>query len=171
MKKYLLLLVISVALISCGPADEKPKPVEIPTVFRFSDLKYFINFHTITFDNNYSQNMLSKVDSANPYSFGFQSEIKKLHGGKASSIAVKTRYYYPDAGEISLVCTVSQKDKVLYWEGFPLPSKNSLKKWVDIEKIFDLKKTYSGDEQLTVYVWSPKKTRAFIEELVVTPKE
>ena len=171
MKTLFCLIVISVALVSCGPSEDKPKAVEIPSVFKFSDLKYFINFHTITFDNNYSKNMVSKVDSANPFSFGFQSEIQKLHGGKATSVAVKTRYYYPDAGDISLVCTVSQKDKVLYWEGYPLPSKNAVKKWVDIEKVFDFKKTFSGDEMLTVYVWSPKKSRAYIEELVVTPKE
>jgi hypothetical protein len=171
MKKILFLLVVSIALISCGPSDDKPKTAEIPTIFRFSDLKYFINFHTLMRDNGISSNLMSKVDSMNAYSFGFQCEMQKLHGGKASSVSVKTRYYYPGEGDISMVCTISQNDKVLFWQGIPLPTKNAVKKWADIEEVFDFKKTFSSDEVLTIYVWSPKKTIAYIDQLDVTPKE
>ncbi len=158
--------------MSCVPSEDNNAKVDaVPTVFKFSDMKYFMNFQTITTDQRLTSGYFARVDSANRFSFGFHCEMQKLNAKKASGVTVKTRYYYPGEGDASVVCTISKKDSVLYWEAMQLNPKNGLKKWVDVEKVFDFKKTYSADEMLTVYVWSPKGLVAYIEELAVTPKE
>ncbi len=172
MKKILFLCALSVMLVSCVPSeDNKTKIDETPTVFRFSDLNRYMNFHTIMTDQKISMKIMSKVDSINQYSFGFASEIRQLYHGKASGVSVKTKYYFQELGEASVVCSVSKFDSVLFWESIQLNSKIALKKWTEIERVFDFKKTYSGDERLSVYVWSPKGNTAYIEDLVISPKE
>jgi hypothetical protein len=172
MKKLFFLIFVSVILISCGSSvDKNSKVVEIPTVFRFSDMKYFMNFNTIVSDQKISPNIFTKIDSTNQYSFGFHCEMQKLHGGKASKVVVKTHYFFPNTGVASIVCSVTKKDSVVFWEAMKFNSSAGVKKWMDVEKEFDLKKTYSSDEQLSVYVWSPNGNRVYIEELEVTPKE
>ena len=163
---------MSVMLGACVPSeDNKIKVDETPGVFKFSDLNRYMNFHTIMTDQKISQKIMSKVDTVNQYSFGLASDIRQLRHGKVSSVLVKTKYYFPKLGDASVVCTVTKNDKVLYWEAMQLNSKVALKKWSEIEKIFDFKKTYTGDEKLSVYVWSPKGNTMYLEELAVTPTE
>jgi hypothetical protein len=172
MKKLFFLLFISMMIISCTPSDNGKNPViEIPTTFRLSDMKYYMNLQTITNDRNISPNLISKIDSANPFSFGFSCEMQKLHGGKASMVDVKARYFFPFSGEASIVCSVSKKDSVIFWQAKKINSNAGINKWIDVEKEFDFKKTYSADERLSVYFWSPKAKGVYIEELEVTPKE
>lgn len=172
MKKILFLVALSITLGACVPSeDNKTKVDETPTVFKFSDLNHFMNFHTIMTDQKISSKIMSKVDTVNQYSFGLVSQIRQLYHGKASGVSVKTKYYFPKLGDASVVCTISRKDSVLYWEAMQLNSKNALKKWAEVEKIFDFKKTYSGEETLSVYVWSPKGNTMYIEELAIKPTE
>ena len=172
MKKVLFLLSVSVILAACTHSEQKLiKTEEIPTEFKFSDLNYYVNMQTVTKDEKISPKYISKIDSINPYGFGFHCTANKLHGGKMSGVNVKTRYYFPVEGDVSIICTVSKKDSVLFWEAYRLNVKNGLKKWSDAENTFNFKKTYSGDEMLMVYLWAPKGNKAYMEELVVTPKE
>ena len=171
MKKVVFFLFLS-GLMACGIVEDENIPQEevVPCTFSLSSLHYFMNLNTITINTQISPNYVSHMDSANNYSVGFTSDVDRLHDKEVTKVKVRVRYYFPDAGDASIICTVSKGDSVLYWQGMPLDQGLGAKKWAEQEVTFDFIKTFHDKEQLTVYVWSAAKSELYIEELTVKPK-
>jgi hypothetical protein len=170
MKKLFLLLSLF-GLVSCGIVhDENIKDeVDPEDVFNTNVLKNLINLQTITRDNAISPDYFSHLDTSNNFSVGFDFNIKDLKVKTVSKVKVSASCYFPRSGKASYICAVSLGDSAVYWNAIPIDQNAALNKWVSSEVIFDLQKTYNGDERISAYVWSPDKDEVYVGELKVVP--
>jgi hypothetical protein len=170
MKKLFLLLSLF-GLVSCGIVhDENIKDVVEPEdVFNTNVLKNFINLQTITRDNTISPNYISHLDTTDNFSVGFDFNIKELKVKSVSKVKVSASCYFPRPGKASFICAVSLGDSALYWNAIPIDQNAALNKWGSSEVIFDLQKTYDGDERISAYVWSADKDEVYVGDLNVVP--
>jgi hypothetical protein len=170
MKKIFLLFCLS-GMLSCGIVhDENIKDEEVANEeFSTNSLNNFINLQTITRDNTISPNYMSHLDTANTYSVGYNFDIKQLITKEVSKVKVTASYYFPKPGKVSLVCSVNLGDSVVFWKAVPVDQNAAIKKWATSEVIFDLLRTYKGDERISAYMWATNKDEVFVGELKVVP--
>jgi hypothetical protein len=172
MKKFFLLFCLS-GLVSCGFVhDDNINDKEAPSdVFSTNVLNNLVNVNTIMRDNAISPNYISHLDSANNFSLGFNFGINELKHKEVSKVRVTVSCYFPRAGKASIICAVIAGDSAVYWNAIPVDLNAGLNKWGGNDVIFDLQKTYDGNERISAYVWSPDKDELYVGELNVFPME
>lgn len=172
--KYYCLFTLLILLQSCGIVEDENitkkenPPVEFSSQKQLSNL---INLQTLTTDHSISDKVISHLDSAQNYSIGFNCRIDQLFEKSISRVKVKVKYFFPRSGNASVVCAVSEKDSMLYWNAIPLDYNKAENKWNTSEFNFDLNNFFSGTEYLTVYVWSPSQSELYVEDIYIKPKK
>lgn len=165
MKLYLSFLFIIVLFVSSCSNDEK-------VTFNTSIEGWTLGYNSIYTGNGHSGNLCSKIDSQNPYSFGFIYLIKNISKKELTkatfSAWVKTENI---KSSISLVASIScdKNNKQLQWVGCNIIDfvKKS-NQWTNVKGEIQIPKDLPDDAEIRFYAWSPKGDVGFVDDFEIS---
>ena len=168
MKSYTCLFIVILFISSC---TEDKKQI---TFSSSVDGAYgWVNgTNTLVSVPSHSGNSCSKIDSLNPYSFGFVYSIKDISKNKLTKADFSAWVKVENIkNEISLVASIwsDKKNSQLQWVGFKVPEQVKTKnEWTLVNGKIEIPANLPDDAVIKFYVWSPKGDVAFIDDLEIS---
>jgi len=167
MKPFTFLFVITLFVSSCSN-DEK-------VTFNCSiddNQGWTLGYNSIYTGDGHSGNLCSKIDSNNPYSFGFVYPIKDISKNKLTKADFSAWVKVENIkNEISLVASIwsDKKNSQLQWVGINVSEQiKTINKWTLVKGEIIFPKDLPDDAVIKFYVWSPKGDVAFIDDLEIS---
>ena len=166
MKPFTFLFVITLFVSSCSN-DEK-------VTFNCSiddNQGWTLGYNSIYTGDGHSGNLCSKIDSNNPYSFGFVYSIKDISKNKLTKADFSAWVKVENIkNEISLVASIwsDKKNSQLQWVGINVSEQiKTINNWTFVKGEIIFPKDLPDDAVIKFYVWSPKGDVAFIDDLTI----
>ena len=164
MKLYLSFLFIVVLFVLSCSNDEK-------ITFNSSIEGWTQGYNSIYTGDGHSGKLCSKIDSLNPYSFGFVYSIKDISKNKLTKADFSAWVKVENIkNEISLVASIwsDKKNSQLQWVGFNVPEQVKIKnEWTKVNGKIEIPANLPDDAIIKFYVWSPKADVAFIDDFEI----
>jgi len=168
MKSYTFLFIVILFISSCS---EDKKQI---TFSSSVDGAYgWVNgTNTLVSVPSHSGNSCSKIDSLNPYSFGFVYSIKDISKNKLTKADFSAWVKVENIkNEISLVASIwsDKKNSQLQWVGINVSEQiKTINKWTLVKGEIIFPKDLPDDAVIKFYVWSPKGDVAYIDDLEIS---
>jgi len=166
MKKILLLITIALIFVACK--NNKSENAQGTKVFQSNlDEQSYMNMHTFSKEVAHSGKISSKIDSLNPYSFGFNNSFSSISDTIPLSVDVSFWAYTTKPGmNANLVFTIDSVNKGLYWEGVKLhDSIKVANQWKEIKAQFKIPKKAIPTDIIKIYVWSIDPAACYIDDM------
>ncbi len=165
--KILGFLIIVLTIASCSDEENKTFSSSIDEKYGWTN-----GFNTIVNAPSHSGSLCSKIDSINPYSFGFYYAINQI-SKNALSKAKYSAWIKVDKlpTNISLVSTItSNQNKVKHqWIGFKVNEKiKTVNTWVQISGDIIIPTNLPPDAVLWFYAWSPNGDIGYVDDLEIS---
>jgi len=168
MKYFNLLFVLAVIFLQSCSDDAKL------TFSSNVDEKYgWTNgYNTLVVVPSHSGQVCSKIDSVNPYSFGFFYEVKQLPL-KSIKKAKFSAWVKVDnlPTNVSLVATITSNQNKVNHQWVGISSNDILKKtneWGKVSGEIGFPENLPSDAQIWFYAWSPKGQIGYIDDYEIT---
>jgi hypothetical protein len=109
------------------------------------------------------------VDTIHEYSYGFKIKAKNLNIKSPKKITISCdAYLYNAPTKVQLVIDMKNNGNNLLWQGQNFAKENAdVSKWKTISFSVDIPKDFNVNTDIAVYVWSPAKEAALIDNLSI----
>lgn len=136
-----------------------------------SDMEYekWTGAASLVSDMAHSGKFSCRVDSLNPYSFGFVENLKNINDTILPYTNISVWVNYPATGiKSNLVISIDSSGKNIFWLGIPLKDSITVaNQWKEIKATVTLPENVMPDNKIVVYVWSEDKRSFYIDDLKV----
>ncbi len=165
MKKILLFAVMAVILFSCSKTGKKANEFTND----MENAKFWSNSSSVVKGFAHSGIYASKLDTANTFSYGFQSVFENILKSTPKKVIVTIWVYSllpnPDA---SIVVDINNNGQSKFWKNSALNGVSKAKEWTEVKALFDLPANLDIKDELKIYVWNPNKRDLYIDDLNVS---
>jgi hypothetical protein len=166
MKKFLFLIAVTLIFAACK--NNNSENALGTKVFQSSlDEQSYMNMQTFSKEVAHSGKISSKIDSLNPYSFGFNNSFASISDTIPVRVDVSFWAYTTKPGiNANLVFTIDSVNKGLYWEGVKLhDSIKVANQWKEIKASFKIPKKVLPTDIVKIYVWSMDPAKCYIDDM------
>lgn len=118
----------------------------------------------------HSGNYSCKLDTANIYSFGFNTLLGDALTQMPKKINVSLWVYSLISNPASsLVVEINNNGQQIFWKNADFKTTVSkTKDWTEIKASFDLPTNLNPKDELKIYVWNPKKQELYVDDFNIS---
>lgn len=165
--------VILFAMLAFSCCNTEEKKVEVSTFRKFFNngeiAGSWINTNTIKEGPAFSGKYSSQVDSVTEFGLGFKDVISSIGDGIPTKIVINAMVMRPsDIDDATLVISVD-RDKNVFWQGAGIKA-IAVKpgEWTKLNLKYNLPKDLQATDKISVYLWSDKKKKAYMDDFEVS---
>lgn len=166
MKHFFYLFVALLFITSCSNDEKVTFSCSIDQNYGWVQ-----GYNSIYNGDGHSGNMCSKIDSINPFSFGFTYLIKNINK-KSFTKATFSAWVKVEniQNGINLVVAITSDNgkKQLQWVGYRIAEfVKTPNQWTIVNGEIQIPENLPDDAQISFYAWSPKGESGFIDDFEI----
>ncbi|MFA6923215.1 MAG: hypothetical protein WC223_03085 [Bacteroidales bacterium] len=162
--KYLILVVATTCFFSCS--NKKFNPTFKSNIGNNGE---WINMQTIGKFGGHEDDICSKIDSLNPYSYGFQKLMSEISPNPIKKVKVSCWIKLENLTQkIGLVVSLDANNKNIFWIGHEInPLIKETNKWFKVEFEDKFPEFKPNETNVGIYVWNNNKNIAFVDDIEI----